>query len=160
MRTAVDRFMRSELVMEGRLLEARRAGVPGGWLSLDATFLVEDTFKGQVTRGTRTRVVRSCWNQPAPRGLLGSPYADDYCPGDARPEITGVEPSGAEPGTRPDTWILYLERSADPGRWKEVRPHGYGDCGATRDALNPEDREGYERLRSRAGQAERRCQSR
>lgn len=118
--TAVDRFVRADLIVEGRLVAARREGVPGAWLSLAATFLVEETFKGDVANGRRIVVSRSCRNEPVPREFLGYPQGQTYCPGNEGPRVTGVDPSGGGPGRGPDTWILYLERTADPGTWHEI----------------------------------------
>jgi hypothetical protein len=150
--TDVDRFVRADLIVEGRPVEARRSGLPGGWLGLEATFVVEAAFKGGMARGRRLLVVRSCENRPVPPQFLGYPQAQHYCPGSEGPRITGVDPSGGVPGARRDTWILHLARSADPGRWKEIGIGAYHGCGKGRADLSPNDRAGYDRLRARAAE--------
>jgi hypothetical protein len=152
METDVDRFVRADLIVEGRLVAARRKGAPGAWLYLDATFLVEEKFKGGVAKGRKIVVSRSCRNGPVPREFLGYPQARDYCPGSEVPRITGVDASGGGPGPRPEAWILHLERSIEPGRWHEIRPGAYGDCGKTRGHLSPADQRRYDRLSVRAAE--------
>jgi len=102
---AVDLFMEADLIVEGRLVEARRSGAAGGWLSLKAWFVAEDVFKGRVARGQKIPLYRSCHDRPVPEHLLGYPYVRDYCPGYGL-NITGVKPEATEPDSRPQTWLL------------------------------------------------------
>lgn len=139
------------MIVEGRLVEARWTGAAGGWRSLKAWFVVEDTFKGGVAKGSRLLVSRSCHDQPIPKDQLGYPSVDNYCPGGYGLDITGVKPGGVAPDSRSETWILYLEKTLDPGILKEIQRHSYvSRCGAERKDLGPRDQKAYDRLTTRA----------
>ena len=158
-RNNVSMYMKSDAVVEIVVKKSRKRSKGAVTRHLVAKYKVLDVFKGDLDKGEILIVTNTCLDKLVLEERKGYPVVENYCRGLIGTSLTGVDSRDGKPVMKSisePNWILFIKKDIKKGApqltWVEVTETSYyGVCWQTRNDIPPDQREGFDRLKSKLG---------